>query len=86
MYDEMTNSDFICELLKQARPQDQPSAEHADIMEEAAERIRRLENIIIKASNAVDTIEKAAYSVQDWNGTYLGDTLEYAQLLLDKPL
>lgn len=43
MHDEMTNSDFICVLAEKAHPTKNPSVEHADIMDEAARRIRKLE-------------------------------------------
>jgi hypothetical protein len=47
MYDEMTNSDFICVMNKAA--EDDFSSENARIMNEAARRIRKLENMAMKA-------------------------------------
>lgn len=52
MYDEMTNSDFICLLAEKAHPSDNPSAEHASIMNEAARRIRLLEAKVIAWESA----------------------------------
>jgi hypothetical protein len=46
MYDEMTNQDFICALAEKAHPSDNPSSDHADLMDEAARRIRKLERDI----------------------------------------
>lgn len=40
---EITNIDFICMLHDAAHPFEQPSAERADLMDEAARRIRNLE-------------------------------------------
>lgn len=40
---EMTNTDFICFMHEAAHPHDNPSSEHAEIMDEAARRIRNLE-------------------------------------------
>jgi hypothetical protein len=54
MLDEMTNADFLCTLTDAAHPFEQPSAEHADLMVEAARRIRKLEN-------QVKAWEKAAW-------------------------
>ena len=41
--DEMTHSDFICTLAEAAHPFEQPSSEHAPLLDEAARRIRKLE-------------------------------------------
>jgi hypothetical protein len=62
MYDEMTNQDFICALAEKAA--DNPSAEHAAMMDEAARRIRKLENTVIAATAAIESIEDSAYSVE----------------------
>lgn len=85
MYDEMTNQDFICALAEKAHPADNPSAEHAAMMDEAARRIRKLENTVIAATAAIESIEDAAYSVQDWSGTYLGETLDEARKAVGLP-
>lgn len=54
MYDEMTNSDFICVLMEKAHPADNPSAEHANLMDEAARRIRKLEAQVRAWESAAD--------------------------------
>jgi len=54
MYAEMTNSDFICALADAAHPFEQPSAEHADLMDEAARRIRKLEAQVMAWESAAD--------------------------------
>lgn len=54
MYDEMTNSDFICTLLDAAHPPEQPSAENAALMDEAARRIRKLEAQVREWESAAD--------------------------------
>ncbi len=60
MYDEMTNSDFICLLAEKAHPSDNPSSEHADIMDEAARRIRRLETQVMAWESAADNASGAS--------------------------
>lgn len=50
----MTNIDFICMLHDAAHPFEQPSAEHADLMEEAAHRIRKLEAQVRAWESAAD--------------------------------
>lgn len=54
MYDEMTNTDFICVLAEKAHPANNPSAELADIMDEAAHRIRKLEAQVKEWEAAAD--------------------------------
>ncbi len=48
MYDEMTNSDFICIL------NDYPSTDQEEIFKEAARRIRKLEKQIMDWESAAD--------------------------------
>ena len=43
MYDEITNSDLICELIENAHPIGKPYPQHWELMAEAARRIERLE-------------------------------------------
>lgn len=73
MYDEMTNSDFICLL------NDYPSTDQWEIFTEAARRIRNLEKKVIDATNAIERIEDAAYSAQDWSDTRLGEAIDNAK-------
>jgi hypothetical protein len=54
MFDEMTNADFICTLADAAHPFEQPSSEHADLMDEAARRIRKLESQVKAWQKAAD--------------------------------
>jgi hypothetical protein len=43
MYDEITNSDLICELFETADPIGEPHPQHWELMLDAAERIEKLE-------------------------------------------
>ena len=52
--DAMTNADFICALAEAAHPSEQPSAEHADLMDESARRIRKLESQVKAWESAAD--------------------------------
>jgi hypothetical protein len=52
--DEMTNADFICTLAEAAHPFEQPSAEHADLTDEAARRIRKMESQVRARDSAAD--------------------------------
>jgi len=54
MYDEMTNQDFICALAEKAHPPDNPSSDHAEMMDEAARRIRKLEAQVRAWESAAD--------------------------------
>ncbi len=48
MTDTSTNSDFICELIEAAHPIDEPSADHAYLLDQAAYRIRKMELDVIR--------------------------------------
>lgn len=54
MYSELTNSDFLCLMIEKAHPRGNPSAEHADLMDEAARRIRKLERLVNDWESAAD--------------------------------
>ena len=54
MYDEMTNSDFIVLMMKESHPDDNPSAEHASLMDEAVRRIRKLDALVIAWESAAE--------------------------------
>jgi hypothetical protein len=42
MYDEMTTSDLIAIAREKSHPKDNPSAEHADLIDELVDRLARL--------------------------------------------
>jgi len=81
MYDEMTTSDLIASAYDEAHPNHEPSAENAALIDELARRLSKLDVWRQKMIAAVELIEDAAYSAQDWNGTHLGDALEAANSL-----
>ena len=43
MYNEITNSDLICELIENAHPIGKPNPQHWELMMAAARRIEKLE-------------------------------------------
>ena len=81
MYDEMTTSDLIASAYDEAHPDHEPSAENAALIDELARRLARLDVWRQKMIAAVDLIEYAAYSAQDWSGTHLGDSIDVAKSL-----
>lgn len=42
MYNEMTTTDLIAIAREESHPKDRPSAEHADLIDELADRLARL--------------------------------------------
>ena len=54
MFADMNNADFIFALKNAAHPLNEPSAEHAAIMDEAARRIRKLESQVKAWEKAAD--------------------------------
>lgn len=70
MYDELTNIDFICLLHEKAHSEDQPSADHANLMDEAAHRIRKLETRlrawewVARDSASIETPEELEEALQ----------------------
>lgn len=83
MYDKLTNQDFIHSMMISAASN--PTSENARKMEETIRRIEKLEKTLTAAENAIKKIQDAAWSIQDWNGTYLGECLDEAEELLNKP-
>ena len=81
MYDEMTTSNLIASAYDEAHPDHEPSAENASLIDELARRLSKLDVWRQKMIAAVDMIEDAAYSAQDWSGTHLGDSIDAAKSL-----
>ena len=84
MYDEMTTSDLIASAYDEAHPDHEPSAENAALINELARRLSKMDVWRHKMTAAVDMIENAAYSVQDWSETHLGDAIDTAKSLTIK--
>ena len=84
MYDEMTTSDLIASAYDEAHPDHEPCAENAALVDELARRLSKLDVWRQRMIAAVDLIENAACSAQDWSGTHLGDSLDAAKSLANE--
>ena len=70
MLNKLTNSDLIIAALEKAHPENDPSSDDAEIIDELVVRLQRLEGEVNQwksaASLAADTPEELERSVMNW--------------------